>query len=73
MKLLSVKIKNFRCYKEEITISLSQLTALIAKNDTGKSSILDALDCFFNKDKLLFGLWDHSSFPLFVWFKDLNF
>jgi len=52
MRLISVRIKNFRCYREEITIELSSLTALIAKNDIGKSSILDALDAFFNKDKL---------------------
>jgi len=52
MKLKQVKIKNFRCYKEEISISIDSLTALIAKNDVGKSSILEALDAFFNSDKL---------------------
>ncbi|MBN1007185.1 ATP-binding protein [Amphritea pacifica] len=52
MKLEKVKIKNFRCYREEITIPLTDLTALIAKNDVGKSSILEALDAFFNADKL---------------------
>jgi len=52
MRLISVRIKNFRCYREEITIELSSLTTLIAKNDVGKSSILDALDGFFNKEKL---------------------
>ena len=52
MKLKKLKIRNFRCYREEITISFDDLTALIARNDTGKSTILEALDAFFNLDKL---------------------
>lgn len=52
MKLEKIKIKNFRCYKEEISINFSNLTTLIAKNDIGKSSILEALDAFFNSEKL---------------------
>ncbi|MDP2503727.1 ATP-binding protein [Vibrio splendidus] len=52
MKLKQLKIKNFRCYREEITIGFDDLTALIARNDTGKSTILEALDAFFNLDKL---------------------
>lgn len=52
MKLENVKIKNFRSYREEISIPIADLTALIAKNDVGKSSILEALDAFFNSDKL---------------------
>lgn len=52
MQLHLIRIKNFRCYKDEITTPLTNLTALIARNDAGKSSILDALDGFFNKDKL---------------------
>ena len=52
MKLDIVKIKNFRCYKDEISIPFSDLTALVAKNDIGKSSVLEALDAFFNSEKL---------------------
>lgn len=52
MKLDSVKIKNFRCYNDEISIPFSDLTALVAKNDIGKSSVLEALDAFFNSEKL---------------------
>ncbi|WP_299263223.1 ATP-binding protein [uncultured Psychrosphaera sp.] len=59
MKLEKIKIKNFRCYREEITIPVSELTALIAKNDVGKSSVLEAVDAFFNSDKLESG--DRSS------------
>lgn len=48
MKLESLKIKNFRGYKSEQLISISDLTAFIGKNDAGKSSILEALEIFFN-------------------------
>ena len=51
MKLRLLKIKNFRCYREEIAIGFDDLTALIARNDTGKSTILEALDAFFNLTK----------------------
>jgi putative ATP-dependent endonuclease of OLD family len=50
MKLTEVKIRNFRCYKEETRINLGNLTALIGKNDGGKSSVLEALEIFFNND-----------------------
>lgn len=52
MKLVKSTIKNFRCYKDEFEITFDNLTALLAKNDTGKSTILEALDLFFNSDKL---------------------
>ncbi len=48
MKLESVKLKNFRGYRTETIIPLSDLTAFIGKNDAGKSTILDALEIFFN-------------------------
>ena len=48
MRLESVKIRNFRGYKTETTIPLSNLTAFIGKNDAGKSTVLEALEIFFN-------------------------
>ncbi|NQY30661.1 MAG: ATP-binding protein [Flavobacteriaceae bacterium] len=51
MRLLTIKIKNFRSYSEQIEISTENLTTLVGKNDIGKSSILEALDIFFNKGK----------------------
>ncbi len=48
MKLKAVKLKNFRGYQSEIIIPLSSLTALIGKNDAGKTTILEALEIFFN-------------------------
>ena len=51
MKLTKLKIKNFRGYKEEIAIDFDNLTAFVGKNDIGKSTILEALDIFFNEGK----------------------
>ena len=48
MKIHSIKIRNFRSYKNEIEIELNNLTALVGKNDIGKSTILEALDILFN-------------------------
>lgn len=48
MKIEAVKIKNFRSYKEETEIKFDNLTLLVGKNDIGKSTILEALDIFFN-------------------------
>ncbi len=44
MILEKVKIKNFRGYQTETEILISNLTALIGKNEAGKSSVLDALE-----------------------------
>ena len=48
MKLYSITLKNFRGYKLETTIKFDDLTAIVGKNDIGKSSILEALDIFCN-------------------------
>ncbi|WP_203363663.1 AAA family ATPase [Bacillus sp. REN10] len=48
MKLKSLKVKNFRGYRDETEINFDNLTAFIGKNDAGKSTILEALEIFFN-------------------------
>jgi len=50
MKLVKLKLKlrNFRGYKNETIINIDSITALIGKNDAGKSTILEALEIFFN-------------------------
>src|SRR5690606_14935961 len=48
MILEEVRIKNFRGYRTETIIPISNLTAFIGKNDAGKSTILEALEIFFN-------------------------
>ncbi|MBD7962404.1 ATP-binding protein [Comamonas avium] len=48
MRLKTVTIKNFRCYREEINIDFSDLTTFVGRNDIGKSTVLEALEIFFN-------------------------
>ena len=52
MKLSKVTIENFRSYSHRMEFSIEQITAIIGRNDIGKSSILDALDTFFNQSEL---------------------
>jgi len=51
MKIKKIRIKNFRIYKNETTIDFRDLTVFVGKNDIGKSTILEALDIFFNENK----------------------
>lgn len=48
MKLVEVKLTNFRGYANETSIRIDGLTVIVGRNDAGKSSIFDALDIFFN-------------------------
>jgi len=48
MRLVQLKVSNFRCFKEEILVDLKNLVVFIGKNDSGKSSLFDAMDIFFN-------------------------
>ena len=47
MKLKQIKIKNFRGYLDNI-FDVNNLSVIIGENDVGKSTIIDALDIFFN-------------------------
>jgi predicted ATP-dependent endonuclease of OLD family len=47
MKIQSVRIKNFRTLKD-VTIPFDSVTTFIGPNGTGKSTVLRALDWFFN-------------------------
>lgn len=51
MKIQKIKLENFRGYKDETIISFNDLNVVVGKNDVGKSTILEALDIFFNENK----------------------
>ena len=51
MKLVRLRLKNFRGYQDSGWIVFENLTAFAGKNDVGKSTILEALDIFFNAGK----------------------
>lgn len=48
MKIKKIKLKNFRSYQDEVEIDFNDLTVFVGKNDIGKSTVLEALDIFFN-------------------------
>lgn len=52
MKISSFRIRNFRGYRDSGVISFDGLTAFVGKNDAGKSTVLEALDIFFNVKKI---------------------
>ena len=48
MKIKQVSLYNYRGYRELTTIDFNNLTVFVGRNDIGKSSVLEALDLFFN-------------------------
>lgn len=52
MRLVQVRLRNFRCFMQETSIDFGDLTALVGKNEAGKSTVMDALDIFFNEATL---------------------
>ncbi|MBZ5563091.1 MAG: ATP-binding protein [Acidobacteriia bacterium] len=48
MKLKRLRLRNFRCYQSETSIDFDDITALIGRNDSGKSTVMEALDLFLN-------------------------
>ena len=52
MRLTELKIANFRGYRDEVVVGVDRLTALIGRNDSGKSTVLDALEVALSDRKL---------------------
>lgn len=52
MKLKAVVLEGFRGYKDRTRVNLSNLTTIVGRNDSGKSTILEALEIFFNSDQI---------------------
>lgn len=53
MKLIAIQLENFRGYQGKNLINIeSNLTGIIGKNDAGKSTVLEALDIFFENSSL---------------------
>ncbi len=51
MKIKSVTVNCFRGYAEPVKFEIADLRVLVGKNDIGKSTMLEALDIFFNEGK----------------------
>jgi len=50
VKLKALILENFRAFRDCTRVEFNDLTAFIGKNDVGKSSILEALEIFFNNE-----------------------
>ena len=48
MKIKSVGLNRFRSYENHIRFEMVDLCVLVGPNDVGKSTVLEALDIFFN-------------------------
>lgn len=68
MKLKEFRINNFRAYKNQVSILFDDLTVFIGRNDIGKSTILEALNIFFNDkpDKLDLNVNSEEDYILFT-------
>jgi putative ATP-dependent endonuclease of the OLD family len=48
MRLKAIKLKNFRGYRNLTNVNFNDLSVFIGRNDSGKTSIIEALEIFFN-------------------------
>jgi predicted ATP-dependent endonuclease of OLD family len=51
MKIKSIVVNRFRGYQAPVRVHIEDLCVLIGRNDIGKSTVLEALDIFFNEGK----------------------
>lgn len=51
MKLCSFRVENFRCYQSPFPVKVDDFTALVGRNDIGKSALLEALSIFSSRAK----------------------
>ena len=51
MKIKKVILTNYRGYRNPTEIDFNNLTVFVGRNDVGKSTVLEALDLFFNEGK----------------------
>lgn len=52
MKIKKIRIQNFRAFKDVVEFELNDFNCIIGKNDSGKSTILAALEWFFSDKEL---------------------
>ena len=53
MKLVGAGVEEFRCHETRTSFRFENLTVLLGKKDTGKSSALDALAMFFDEKAVM--------------------
>lgn len=48
MRLRKIILENFRGYRRKTEINIAEFTSIVGRNDVGKSTILEAMEIFFN-------------------------
>ncbi|WP_214797134.1 AAA family ATPase [Exiguobacterium sp. s5] len=74
MRLYNLKIKNYKSINE-LSVNLGTLTAIVGKNNFGKSTTLDALQCFYGLREISqadFHLGTKKDIEIQVTFKDVE-
>lgn len=51
MKIKAITVNRFRGYSTPVKVEVDDLLVLVGRNDIGKSTLLEALDIFFNEGK----------------------
>lgn len=46
--LRAVAVRNFKCFRQEVSVALGPSTYLIGPNNAGKTALLEAVRCFFD-------------------------
>ena len=52
MEIYKMKVENYRGIKDSGWIRFDKMNAIVGKNDAGKSSVLHAINAFYNESKL---------------------
>jgi putative ATP-dependent endonuclease of the OLD family len=60
MKLAKIRLKNFRSYRSSEVTFDENFSVIIGKNDIGKSTILEALEIFFNNETVKIDIDDYN-------------
>ncbi|MDX7697136.1 ATP-binding protein [Aeromonas dhakensis] len=60
MKISKLKLNNFRGYKDILVDFDDSFNVIIGRNDIGKSTILEALEIFFNNETVKVDIDDHN-------------
>ena len=53
MKIYKMRVENYRGIKDSGWLEFNQMNAIVGRNDAGKSSVLHAINAFYNENKLL--------------------
>jgi energy-coupling factor transporter ATP-binding protein EcfA2 len=52
MKLVKARVRGYRCFAQPVEIDIGSFTAVLGRNDAGKSSFMEALAIFFEEGNL---------------------